>query len=132
MKVRDNCQCFLLIFKAKAKVDLLPETMSKVRGTTMTLECKTRGHPIPQLIWYIGEVPVDEIDDERMKMLPNSDGLPNALLRIKNLQNGDRGFYKCHAENFAGDVATTSLITVRREYAVHNFPEEGKKMGVQS
>lgn len=60
----------------------------------------------------LGEIELDEGDDERIKILDH-EGLKNAKLVIEDADYPDRNHYTCEAYNQIDSVNTTIFIRVK-------------------
>ncbi len=87
-------------------------------GDTHKLRCEARGDPpVTVFRWYKNEAPLIE-EQQRLRvrdyLKPSSDsGGQSSILRFKELETLDTGFYRCEATNGLGEtIKSTAVLKV--------------------
>ncbi|XP_078096275.1 protein sidekick-1 [Mustelus asterias] len=81
----------------------------KIQGEvekTVDIPCRAMGIPVPSLEWYKDSVPVLKLNNGRYKEMVSG------ILQIQGLVPEDSGIFQCFARNEAGDIQTSSYLTV--------------------
>ena len=66
------------------------------QGTTVSLECKANGNPVPQVSW----IKIDHSHRRKHKKIHNKDLTNNGMiLTLRNIDRRDSGTYNCTADN---------------------------------
>ncbi|XP_078414728.1 protein sidekick-1 isoform X2 [Cetorhinus maximus] len=73
---------------------------------TVDVPCRAMGIPLPSLEWYKDSVPVIMLNNSRYKEMVSG------ILQIQGLVPEDSGIFQCFARNEAGDIQTSSYLTV--------------------
>jgi hypothetical protein len=91
---------------------------TKEVGDTHKLRCEARGDPpVTAFRWYKNEAPLIE-EQQRLRvrdyLKPSSDsGGQSSILRFKELETLDTGFYRCEATNGLGEtIKSTAVLKV--------------------
>lgn len=79
-------------------------------GHSVTLDCKPRGLPVPEVTWYGSDQLI--LPDGKRFALKNSTVL-NGQLVINNLEYSDYKIYTCVATNMYGSYNGTTLVRVK-------------------
>jgi len=87
-----------------------------VEGEALQLECRTWGHPLPQVKWTrltrLDDSAVDLVSGGRVT-LGSVDSVVNASLTIAGMSVDDYGTYTCVAHNGVGNESDSEAILVR-------------------
>jgi len=92
------------------------KSFNKSPGSSIELECRVYGHPMPVVTWYV----VDLLDgtekivvpDETRVVLRNLSAI-NSQLTINDLKYEDYKIYKCNASNVYGTDTWDILVRVK-------------------
>ncbi|KAJ8007076.1 hypothetical protein DPEC_G00113810 [Dallia pectoralis] len=100
--------------KAKLIVNMLPSftkipmDLSIRAGATARLECAAVGHPSPQIAWQKdGGTDFPAARERRMHVMPEDD-----VFFIVDVKMEDIGVYNCTAQNTAGAISASAMLTV--------------------
>ncbi|XP_022244582.1 hemicentin-2-like [Limulus polyphemus] len=101
--------------RSPVRVEKFPETISVVLQRNLTLECHVHGYPIPTVFWFIGNEPVEEVqkNNSRLVLFSNEDGLPGAILFLRNVTFNDRNLYTCVAQNVVNSYEASVFVSIR-------------------
>ena len=80
-------------------------------GDKVTLECSFSGVPEPQMSWYKGRRAVRPSRDVVMTTAGGT-----ATLCLREAIPSDSATYKCTAQNDAGSVDTSCILTVKGQW----------------
>ncbi|MBN3320605.1 PALLD protein, partial [Atractosteus spatula] len=100
--------------------------VSTVKGQLVVLECRVRGTPPLQVLWYReDEQIVDSADFRILKKKASSVSVPEEVctLVITEAFPEDSGMFKCVAGNQYGTVSCSALLDVYSECTVHIVTE---------
>ncbi|XP_045476032.1 roundabout homolog 1-like isoform X2 [Harmonia axyridis] len=82
-----------------------PEDVKALVGATVDFSCAVGGDPLPGVLWRRnavgGTIPLDRI---RV--------VEDGVLRLEHVTVSDQGTYICEADNFAGSVTASAVLTV--------------------
>ena len=73
------------------------------------ITCSADGNPMPNVVWFKGNVPLDNITDGA--------NTSTARLNIKEFQEEDEGYYSCIATNSISSVNRTLNVTIVGEFS---------------
>eukprot|EP00794_Sanderia_malayensis_P005991 gene5991-6687_t len=93
----------------------LPDPMYLFRGRIGRIPCNATGGPIPTKTWHFN----NRIIDKTFKRL-SVDG--NGTLTILNVQDSDKGFYRCDARNRQGFASITANVIIVEPTAITQIP----------
>ena len=82
-------------------------------GESIKLKCEVTGEPrVTRFSWYVNEVPLE--NSKRIKIKNKLNGVDTqwSRLRIRDLEDMDRGFYRCEASNGITVIHAESLLKV--------------------
>ncbi|XP_058253144.1 myosin light chain kinase, smooth muscle-like [Hemibagrus wyckioides] len=77
-------------------------------GATVHMACIVEGYPDPEVVWLLGDKPLEET--ERVQMEYKEDGL--CTLTLTRVQPRDSGMYKIRASNHLGQALCSARLTV--------------------
>ncbi|XP_074634964.1 hemicentin-1-like isoform X1 [Acropora palmata] len=101
-----------------------PKVQNNVQvGHDIRLRCSVDGDPPPRLTWVKDQKPLQF--SSRIRLISRDNG----IVKIKNTQLVDAGYYTCIAANSLGSVNATLKLHVRQEQYPPRF---GKKPKVQN
>ncbi|GIY44896.1 ig-like domain-containing protein [Caerostris extrusa] len=100
-----------------ARVEKFPPQIRPILNRYLNLECKVQGFPIPRISWFVDGFPIEEfrLNNTRYGSTDNSDGLPNAIFFIRDVQYSDNREISCTTDNIDGSDQTTVNLEVRGE-----------------
>lgn len=98
----------------------LPTSESISVGDTLTLDCKPKGLPMPEVEWYVGSqlINASTPSNESRFTFPQSNTtgfVPNSKLVLKKAKASDRETYYCKAINEHGEYEDSTLVRVKGE-----------------
>uniref|UniRef100_T1JP33 Down syndrome cell adhesion molecule-like protein Dscam2 n=1 Tax=Strigamia maritima TaxID=126957 RepID=T1JP33_STRMM len=101
----------LLFVNVPPKWIQTPNDMSTVIGEEVKLPCATEGFPVPLVTWTKSEA----ITEKRQLIVNNrhQSVLKNGTLHIFSVQEKDKGFYFCEAQNGIGELGAMLQITIK-------------------
>ncbi|KAJ7992362.1 hypothetical protein DPEC_G00277730 [Dallia pectoralis] len=79
-------------------------------GSTVRLPCHLTGYPDPEVVWFRGEVPVEE--SPRVQIEYEEDGL--CTLVLTQVVSEDSDVYTCKATNIQGEALCSAKLIVRK------------------
>ena len=81
-----------------------PDNASLEAGEEAVFSCVVGGDPSPRIRWIKQDGKLNYVQKEEEDA---------AILRIKNVTEGDAGKYLCHAENIAGQISSEVFLTIK-------------------
>ncbi|XP_068678168.1 peroxidasin-like isoform X1 [Montipora foliosa] len=92
-----------------------PSRVESIEGNSVSLKCRARGNPRPQIEWRREGLPLTS--DPRFEIRPTGE------LFIRTVRVGDYGMYRCRATNSAGGVAASTRLVVTAPPRITLSPE---------
>ena len=77
-------------------------------GESVTLTCKVKGEPTPEITWFHADEPIKS--DDVYRVTPGEEG--ESTLEIPEVFPEDSGVYTVKATNEAGSIESTAILTV--------------------
>ena len=96
--------CNYLCIAAQPVIVQAPQNVQTSVGKTIELHCVATGNPKPHVTWTFNGVTISGTARARI----TSEG----SLAITNIQHGDRGLYRCRAENSHGFATAEARVNV--------------------
>ncbi|ELT95512.1 hypothetical protein CAPTEDRAFT_58735, partial [Capitella teleta] len=78
----------------RPRISIWPLDATFVRGDTMELNCQATGDPVPAVTWEKNDLPLPL--DPRIRVTEEG------VLTIEEVNNNDRGLFRCIAVNTKG------------------------------
>lgn len=83
-----------------------PQNQTAISGTSAVFQCRVGGEPLPDVLWRRsaagGNMPLGRVHI-----------LEDRSLRIDDITIDDMGEYICEADNAAGSVISSGILTVQ-------------------
>ena len=122
---------FSLVFTANPQVKSMGRSRNLVAGTTLELECRVSGWPLPRVTWQKmrnnERIPLD-FSDKRLSLqhgvavAPHGLAIENATLVITNITYEDRDTYVCDIAGYVDGTwqidNSTVLVRVKGIYRI--------------
>ena len=89
-------------------------------GENVTITCKSKGFPIPTVIWNIPNGARVSVGDSHNTGNENAPSVSRNLT-ITNASRGNTGIYICLANSNIGNVSSNISITVQCKCSYHAF-----------
>lgn len=77
-------------------------------GGSVSLTCKVKGQPVPEITWFHANEPIKS--DDVYRVVPGVEG--ESTLEIPEIFPEDSGVYTVKATNEAGSIESTAILTV--------------------
>uniref|UniRef100_T1JA73 Down syndrome cell adhesion molecule-like protein Dscam2 n=1 Tax=Strigamia maritima TaxID=126957 RepID=T1JA73_STRMM len=103
--------------------DIAPEFLSVFEeklqqpGTSVSLRCVARGVPLPQITWFLDDLPLPRSDRFHTDTYINRKGDRVSILNVTHMRVEDGGVYKCESQSSAGVVQHFARINI---YGIKN------------
>ncbi|XP_037118062.1 receptor-type tyrosine-protein phosphatase delta-like isoform X27 [Syngnathus acus] len=89
-----------------------PEDQTGVQGGVASFVCQAAGEPQPKIVW---NKKGKKVSNQRFEVIEFDDG-SGSVLRIQPLRTPrDEAIYECHASNSAGELTSSTRLSVLRE-----------------
>ncbi|KAM7291002.1 hypothetical protein ISCGN_027578 [Ixodes scapularis] len=110
-------------------IEPLPEYREARMHATVDLECKVITRPQPKVTWYRGDASL--VPSDKLSLVPGKDGIPDAMLIIRDVSVRDKGRYTCrathaHCSDPMHVEASTELLV--RVFTLNPNPASGKAL----
>lgn len=69
-------------------------------GSSIKLKCFAAGHPVPDVLWFKDNEPMDELRDNKW------------ILHLRHLQTSNAGKYTCRVVNMFGSLNATFTLEI--------------------
>ena len=94
---------------------LIPVDLEVEEGEVTRLDCKVKGHPVPDIRWLCDGRQL--FDDRFHRILVNEDGIHSLV--FESPAPSDSGMYTCLASSRGGETSFSAKFTVKRQLILH-------------
>lgn len=91
-------------------------------GESVSLKCLATGTPIPQITWYLDELPISDIDGIRHGDFVTKQSNVASFVNISNVETVFGGEWSCLAKNEIGHIRYSAMLTVYGPPVVRSMP----------
>ncbi|XP_022240704.1 Down syndrome cell adhesion molecule-like protein 1 homolog isoform X2 [Limulus polyphemus] len=81
-------------------------------GVSVSMFCKTSGHPSPEVIWFVDGQAVPNFGRFFNETIVRNDGMVVSYLNISNVRVQDGGVYQCKVSNPVGSVTHSNRLDI--------------------
>lgn len=92
-----------------------PKITPNATGTLITMRCRCKANPKPEVTWFRGTTQVKESSRVAMKIKDVDDDIFDLILEIKEPGGQDGGTYRCHVQNVHGESNANLNLNIEAE-----------------
>jgi len=92
-----------------------PKITPNSSGTLITMRCRCKANPEPQVTWFRGATQLSASGRLTMKSVKVDEDVYDLILEIKEPSGADAGTYRCHVENSSGESNANLNLNIEAE-----------------
>lgn len=92
-----------------------PRIIPNEAGTLITMKCRCKSKPAPEVTWYRGQEVVTESSKIAIKSSSTEEDIYELVLEIKDPSAPDGGTYRCHVKNEFGESNANLNLNIEAE-----------------